>query len=113
MQYNEIYNICQPVMDWLKEQYPNNHKIVIDATGAELIECGKLIVLDKDLKSFTAQKPYMTKEYENQMREILNIDTSEIKDDCHRFGIEMLQKLFDYENQLEPKKKDNEVSAHD
>lgn len=107
MQYNEIYNICQLVMDWLKEQYPNNHKIVVDTTGAELIECGKLIALDKELKSITVKKPYITKEYENQMKEILNIDTSEIKDDCHRFGIEMLQKLFNYENQTEAKKKDN------
>lgn len=50
MQYNEIYNICQPVMDWLKEQYPNGHKILIDTNSAELIEHGKLMVLDKDLK---------------------------------------------------------------
>lgn len=113
MQYNEIYNICQPVMDWLKEHYPHNHKIIIETTGAELIECGKLIVLDKDLKSITAQKPYMTKEYENHIQEILNINTSEIKDDCRRFGMEMLQKLFHYENQPEPKKKDSEVSTHD
>lgn len=53
MQYNEIYKICQPVMDWLKEQYPNNHKIVISANGAELIECGKLAVLDESLKGKT------------------------------------------------------------
>lgn len=50
MPYNEIFNICQPVIDWLKEQYPNNHKIVISTTGAELIECGKLIAFDKNLK---------------------------------------------------------------
>lgn len=49
MQYNEIYNICQPVMDWLKEHYPHNHKIVINTNGAELIECGKLTALDNDL----------------------------------------------------------------
>lgn len=49
MQYNEIYNICQLVMDWLKEHYPHNHKIVINTNGAELIECGKLTVLDNDL----------------------------------------------------------------
>lgn len=49
MQYNEIYNICQPVMDWLKEHYPHNHKIVINTNGAEMIECGKLIVADEDL----------------------------------------------------------------
>ena len=51
MQYNEIYNICQPVMDWLKEHYPHNHKIVINANGAEMIECGKITVLDKDLRN--------------------------------------------------------------
>lgn len=50
MQYNEIYNICQPVIDWLKEHYPHNHKIVIETTGANLIEDGKLTVLDKDLQ---------------------------------------------------------------
>lgn len=55
MQYNEIYNVCQPVMDWLKEHYPHNHKIVIDANGAEMIECGKLIALDKGLKSAMAE----------------------------------------------------------
>lgn len=51
MQYNEIYNICQPVIDWLKEHYPHNYKIVIDTNSAEMIECGKLIALDKNLKS--------------------------------------------------------------
>lgn len=113
MQYNEIYNICQPVMDWLKEHYPNNHKIVIDTTGAELIECGKLIALDKDLKSITVQKPYMTKENEKEMQKILHTNTSETKDDVHKlFTSEMLQKLFNYENQPEPKK-DSEVSTHD
>lgn len=50
MQYNEIYNICQPVINWLKENYPHNHEIVINANGAEMIERGKLIVLDKELK---------------------------------------------------------------
>lgn len=50
MQYNEIYNICQPVMDWLKEHYPHNHEIIISTNGAEIIERGKLNVLDKDLK---------------------------------------------------------------
>lgn len=113
MQYNEIYNICQPVIDWLKEQYPNNHKIVIDTTGADLIECGKLIALDKDLKSITSQNPYITKECGKQVQDILNMDISEIKDGCHRFGIEMLQKLFNYENQPEPKKKDREASDND
>lgn len=54
MQYNEIYNICQPVIDWLKEHYPYNHKIVIETTGANLIEDGKLTVLDKDLKKITS-----------------------------------------------------------
>lgn len=56
MQYNEIYNICQPVIDWLKEHYPHNHKIVIETTGANLIEDGKLVVLDKDLKSSMFQE---------------------------------------------------------
>lgn len=50
MQYNEIYNICQPVINWLKENYPHNHEIVINTNGAEMIERGKLIVLDKELK---------------------------------------------------------------
>lgn len=50
MKYNEIYNICQPVINWLKENYPHNHEIVISTTGAEMIERGKLIVLDKELK---------------------------------------------------------------
>lgn len=51
MEYNEIYNICQPVINWLKEQYPNNHKIVIDTYGAELVEVGKMTVIDEDIKT--------------------------------------------------------------
>lgn len=107
MQYNEIYNICQPVMDWLKGQYPNNHKIVIDTNSAELIECGKLIALDKDLKSTVLnQRITLTQEQKEEIQKILDIDTSEIQDDLHRFNIELLQKLILYENQSEPKKKD-------
>lgn len=49
MEYQEIFNACQPVMDWLKEHYPHNHEIVINTSGAELVETGKLTVLDKEL----------------------------------------------------------------
>lgn len=47
MEYQDIFNVCQPVMDWLKEHYPHNYKIVINTSGAELVETGKLTVLDK------------------------------------------------------------------
>lgn len=110
MQYNEIYDICQPIMDWLKQNYPHNHKIVIDTNGAELIECGKLIILDKDLKPAMFENPCVPKECEKEMQEILNMDTSQIQDDTHRFNIEMLQELFKYANQPEPKKNDKEAS---
>ena len=40
------------------------------------------------------RKVYFPKEYEQTAREFLNIDTSEIQDDCHRFGIEGLQKYL-------------------
>ena len=107
MQYNEIYNICQPVMDWLKENYPHNHKIVIDTNGAELIECGKLVVLDKKLKPEMFENPCVPKEKGKELQEILNMDTSQIQDDAHRFVIEMMQRIFDYANQTEAKKNDN------
>lgn len=111
MQYNEIYNICQPVMDWLKEHYPNNHKIVISTNGAEMIECSKLNVLDKSLKAKLFQNSIMPKEYENEIQDILNVDASEIQDDTHRFGIEMLQKLFNCNS--ENSQKNSEVSDHE
>ena len=99
MQYNEIYNICQPVIGWLKEHYPHNHKIVIDTNGIEMIEYGKLIALDKDLKSNMFQKPYIPKEREKEIQEILDMDTNGIKDDCYKFMVETLQKLFGCKNQ--------------
>lgn len=40
------------------------------------------------------RKVYFPKEYEQAAREFLNIDTSEIQDDCHRFGIESLQRYL-------------------
>lgn len=49
MDYSEIYNVCQPVMDWLKEHYPHDHKLVVGTSSAELIETGRLTVLDKEL----------------------------------------------------------------
>lgn len=49
MEYNKIYEICQPIMDWLKEHYPHGYKIIIDNNSAELIECGKLMILDKQI----------------------------------------------------------------
>lgn len=73
MQYNEIYKIVIPVMDWIKEHYPHNHVLVISATGAELQETGKLIIVNK-------------KEWEETMEsinksipEILETFASEIK----------------------------------
>lgn len=113
MQYNEIYNICQPVMDWLKEHYPHNHKIVIETSGAELIEGGKLIALDKDLKkNMFNQNPILSKEYQEEIQKILDVDTSKIQDDVHKFNIGLLQKLIQYENQSKPKK-DSEASTHE
>lgn len=47
MRYTEIYDICEPVIQWIKEHYPNNYSIVIDKNGAELIERRKLTILDK------------------------------------------------------------------
>lgn len=37
---------------------------------------------------------YIPKEYEQTMREILDIDTSKIQDDCHRFSIENSQRYL-------------------
>lgn len=52
------------------------------------------------------EKVLLPKEYENYIREILNIDASEIKDDCHRFNIESLQRYLKMES---PKKQDKEM----
>lgn len=49
MEYCEIYNICQPIISWLNEHYPHDYKIVISTSGAELIETGKLTVLNKEI----------------------------------------------------------------
>lgn len=108
MQYNEIYNICQPVIDWLKEHYPHGHKIVISTNGAEMIECGKLVALDKDLKSITFEKPFMPKDYEKEIQEILNTDTSNIQDDTYRAQIEALQIFFNHGKQSGFETKKNE-----
>lgn len=52
------------------------------------------------------EKVLLPKEYENCIREILNIDTSEIKDDCCRFNIESLQRYLKMDL---PKKQDKEM----
>lgn len=52
------------------------------------------------------EKVLLPKEYESYIREILNIDASEIKDDCHRFGIESLQRYLKTDS---PKKQDKEM----
>lgn len=112
MEYSEIYNICQPIIDWLKENYPHNHKIIIDTSSAELIECSKMLVLDKKLSNVISNS-YSPKGYEKEMHDILNIDPIQIQDDGHRFGVEVMQKLFNYTNQPEPKKNDSEEMEHD
>lgn len=88
MQYNDIYNICQPIMDWLKEQYPNNHKIVISTNGAELIENGKLIVLNENIRAKTGNT------------------TTEMMEDCANKissspGTEFLKELFEKNKEIE------------
>lgn len=94
-----------------KEHYPNNHKIVIDTTGAEMIECAKLNILDKDLKAKFFQNPIMPKEYEEKAKEILNVNTSQMQDDVQGFGVEMFQKLFNQESGNA--NKDSEVSKNE
>lgn len=91
MQYNEIYNICQPVMDWLKEQYPNGHKILIDTNSAELMEHGKLMVLDKDLKEMF--KPNIVN---NEEPEVCNCS----KCSCDRQKDDKPEDSQDYKNTI-------------
>lgn len=85
-------------MDWLKSNYPNNHRIVIDTNGAELVECGKLNVIDNDLKEAIFGKPCMSETSKEEIQKILNMDTSKIQNNLHRFSVEMLQKAFKDKN---------------
>lgn len=48
------------------------------------------------------------KEYEQTVRGFLNIDTSEIQDDCHRFGIESLQRYLKNPAPIKIPKRDSE-----
>jgi cell division protein FtsB len=54
------------------------------------------------------EKVLLPKEYESYIREILNIDASEIKDDCHRFGIESLQRYLKIPAPIKIPKRDSE-----
>lgn len=76
-----------------KELIDGNHFV-----GVMIVSCGEWNNRVKE----KGEKVILPKEYENYIREVLSIDTSEIKDDCHRFSIEGLQRYLEIE---EPKKK--------
>lgn len=67
MEYNKIYEICQPVIDWLKDNYPRGHKILISTSGAELIETGKITILDQKLMN-TIEKGMKDEETQNVVK---------------------------------------------
>lgn len=67
MEYNKIYEICQPVIDWLKDNYPHGHKILISTSGAELIETGKITILDQKLMN-TIEKGMKDEETQNVVK---------------------------------------------
>lgn len=54
------------------------------------------------------------KEYEQTVKEFLNIDTSEIQEDCHRFGIESLQRYLKNPVPIKiPKRDDKNMNISD
>lgn len=60
------------------------------------------------------RKVYFPKEYEQAAREFLNTDTSEIQDDCHRFGIGSLQRYLKNPAPIKiPKRDDKNTSISD
>ena len=68
-------------------------------TAEQLAEM--VVELQKE-KNLPKDEPiYLPKEYMGVVREFLNIDASEIKDDCHRFSVESLQR---YLKIVEPRK---------
>lgn len=80
-----------------RELIDGNHFI-----GVMIVSCGEW----NNRGKAEGEKVLLPKEYESCIREILNIDASEIKDDCHRFGIESLQRYLKTDS---PKKQDKEM----
>lgn len=76
-----------------RELIDGNHFI-----GVMIVSCGEW----NNRGKAEGEKVLLPKEYENCIREILNIDTSEIKDDCHRFGIESLQRYLKTDSPKKP-----------
>lgn len=79
-----------------RELIDGNHFI-----GVMIVSCGEW----NNRGKAEGEKVLLPKEYENYIREILNIDASEIKDDCHRFNIESLQRYL----KMESPKKQSEI----
>lgn len=75
-----------------RELIDGNHFV-----GVMIVSCGEWNNRVKE----KGEKVILPKEYENYIREVLNIETSEIKDDCLRFSIEGLRRYLEIE---EPKK---------
>lgn len=77
MSYNEICDICEPVIQWMKENYPNNYSIVIDKNGAELIERRKFTILDKKTEQIlNAASKNDSDDILNQFRHAFDSDES-------------------------------------
>lgn len=62
MEYNEIYEICDPAMKWLKEHCPDGCKIVISKNSAEIITSVGPKILDKKTEDFIESTKGKTEE---------------------------------------------------
>ena len=47
MNYADIYDKFQPIMDWLKEHYPHDMTIEVDTNSARLVEKRGILAMDK------------------------------------------------------------------
>lgn len=48
MQYNEIYELFEPIFQWLKEQYPNDGFFIVERNGARFCGDKHLLILPKE-----------------------------------------------------------------
>lgn len=115
MQYSEIYEHTRKIMQWLKENYPHNHKFVIDTNCASLIETDKFNVYSEEIVSCAnnfAQPPKSIEELIEEHRgEFESEDSFEKFKKSALSFCEFSDFIFRYLNHENPKES-NEVT-HD
>ncbi len=59
MEHDKIYELFEPIFQWLKENYPNGAYFLVDKNSAKLYSNENIKVFSDEIKSYSKSKLFI------------------------------------------------------